>query len=140
MTVTSFRIIRKGEQAMILCYIILIVGVVMAIVGGIVAYMQRHEYYGITGPILLMLGCVCVLIAGTVLICCTVEANQELHAFVSNKEYIENYEPTSEYDAAAILSKKIELNQWLYAKQYVKEYRPICSFFGDEILELTPIK
>lgn len=125
---------------MILCWIILIVGVLMAIVGGIVAYIQRHEYYGMTGPILLILGCIFVFIAGTLLICLTVEANQELHAFISQKEYIENYEPTSEYDAAAILSKKIELNEWLYEQQYVRAHRPICSFYGAEILELEPIK
>jgi TonB-dependent SusC/RagA subfamily outer membrane receptor len=57
-----------------------------------------------------------------------------------SKEYIENYESTSEYDTAAIASKKIELNQWLYEAQYTKEYYPICSFYSDEILELEPIK
>ena len=125
---------------MILCWIILIVGVVMAIVGGIVAYIQRDDFYGITGPILILIGLILVVIGGVVLICCTIEADQELHAFISQKEYIENYEPTSEYDAAAILSKKIELNDWLYEAQYVKSNRPICSFHGAEILELTPIK
>lgn len=125
---------------MILCLIILIAAVLAAIAGGITAYIQRHEYYGMTGPILLILGCICILIAGTLLICCTIEANRELDAFTSQKEYIESYEPTSEYDAAAILSKKIELNQWLYEKQYVRANRPICSFYGAEILELEPIK
>jgi energy-coupling factor transporter transmembrane protein EcfT len=125
---------------MILCWIILIIGVVTAIIGGIVAYIQRHEYYGITGPMLILIGLIFVVIGGVVLICCTIEANQELHAFISQKEYIEDYEPTSEYDAAAILNKKIELNDWLYEAQYVRENRPICSFYGDEILELTPIK
>lgn len=125
---------------MILCWIILSVGVVTAIVGGIIAYIRRHEYYGITGPMLILIGLILVVIGGVVLICCTIDANQELHAFISQKEYIESYEPTSEYDAAAILSKKIELNEWLYEKQYVKMNRPICSFHGAEILELTPIK
>ena len=129
---------------MILCWIILIVGVVAAIVGGIAAYITRMKFHSviqnIVAPILVILGCVCVFIAGTVLICCTVEANQEFNAFVCQKEYIESYEPTSEYDTVAIIHKKIELNQWLYEKQYVKERRPICSFYGDEILELEPIK
>ena len=124
---------------MILCWIILIVGVIAATVGGIIAYIQRHGY-GMTGPMLLITGLILVFIVGTLLICCTIEANQELNAFISQKEYIENYEPTSEYDTAAILSKKIELNEWLYQKQYVKRNRPICSFFGYEILELEPIK
>ena len=125
---------------MILCWIIVIVGAIAAIVGGIIAYIQRHDYCGVIGPVSLILGCICVLISMTLLICCTIEANQELNAFVSQKEYIENYEPTSEYDSAAILSKKIELNEWLYEKQYVRANRPICSFYGDEILKLTPIK
>ena len=125
---------------MILCWIILSVGVVTAIVGGIIAYIRRHEYYGITGPMLILIGLILVVIGGVVLICCTIEADQEINTFISQKEYIESYEPTSEYDAASILSKKIELNEWLYEKQYTKEHYPICSFYGDEILELTPIK
>lgn len=125
---------------MILCWIILIIGVLIAIIGGIVAYIQRYEYSNMTGPMLILIGLILVTIGGVTLICCTIEANQELHAFISQKEYIENYEPTSEYDSAAILNKKIELNEWLYEKQYVKEHRPICSFYNDKILQLEPIK
>lgn len=124
---------------MILCWIILIVGVIAAIVGGIVAYIQRHELYSTAGLLILM-GFILVFIGGVTLACCTIEANQELNAFICQKEYIEDYEPTSEYDTAAILNKKLELNEWLYEKQYVKEHRPICSFYSDEILELEPIK
>ena len=124
---------------MILCWIILIVGVIAAIVGGIVAYIQRYELYSTAGLLILM-GIILVFIGGVTLTCCTIEANQELNTFICQKEYIEDYEPTSEYDTAAILSKKLELNEWLYEKQYVKERRPICSFYGDEILEIEPIK
>ena len=125
---------------MILCWIILIIIVLMGIAGGIVAYIQRDDYCGVAGPVLLILGCVCALVVGILLIILPIEANQELHSLISQKEYIESYEPTSEYDAAAILSKKIELNEWLYEQQYVRAYRPICSFYGAEILELEPIK
>ena len=124
---------------MILCWIILIVGAVMAIVGGIIAYINRGGW-NMVGPMLILLGAILMVISGTLLICLTVEANQEFNAFISQKEYIENYEPISEYDAAAILTKKIELNEWLYEAQYTKEHYPICSFYGDEILELEPIK
>jgi hypothetical protein len=70
----------------------------------------------------------------------SIQAKAELNAFRAHKEYVENYEMTSEYDTAAIITKKIELNEWLYKVQYTKEHYPICSFFGDEILELEPIK
>lgn len=130
---------------MILCRIILIVGAVMAIAGGVILFVMRNVLHwspvkDVITPILIMLGSVAMLIAGLLLIILPIEANQELNAFICQKEYIEDYEPTSEYDAAAILSKKIELNEWLYEKQYVRENRPICSFYGDEILKLEPIK
>ena len=69
-----------------------------------------------------------------------IDASRSLSNFLSQKEYIENYEMTSDYDAAAIVSKKVELNEWLYSVQYTKEHLPICSFYGDEILQIEPIK
>ena len=128
---------------MILCWIILIVGAVMATFGGIGAYIIRYRWADVWDWVVgfsLILGVCALLVSSLLLIILPIEANQKLHTFVSQKEYIENYEPTSEYDSAAILNKKIELNEWLYEKQYVKKHRPICSFYGDEILELEPIK
>lgn len=67
-------------------------------------------------------------------------AASALNAFTQQKAYIENYVPISEYDSAAILSKKIELNEWLYDAQYTKNNHPLMSFYGDEILALEPIQ
>jgi hypothetical protein len=74
------------------------------------------------------------------MICAPIDNQKQLNTFIVQKEYIESYEPTSEYDTAAIINKKIELYQWLYDVQYTKEHYPICSFYGDEILDLEPIK
>lgn len=130
---------------MILCLIILGVGAVMAVTGGVILFAMRNVFHwsnikDVLAPISIILGSVAIFVAGLLLIILPITANQELNAFICQKEYIESYELTSEYDAAAILSKKIELNEWLYEQQYVKRNRSICSFYGDEILELEPIK
>lgn len=126
---------------MILCWIILIISIAIAVPGIIVLYKNRDSW---DIPLWLIMstafGSVTILIISVILIVAPIESKAELNIFISQKEYIENYEPTSEYDAIAILSKKIELNQWLYEAKYIKENYPICSFYGDEILELEPIK
>lgn len=129
---------------MILCLIILIVGVI-ALAVGIFAKckLQKSWYYTIWDyviPICVMCGIILVLISTVLLIVLPIEYNKELAIFISQKEYIENYEPTSEYDSAAITSKKVELNEWLYSAQHTKKHYPICSFYSDEILKIEPIK
>lgn len=129
---------------MILCLIILIIGVITLAVGIVATcivqkgYCYSKWYY--ISPICMMLGIVFTLITATLLIVIPIANNKELSNFLNQKEYIESYEPTSEYDTAAIINKKIELNEWLYSVQYTKEHYPICSFFGDEILDIEPIK
>ena len=126
---------------MILCLIILFIGVALLIPGAIVCYKTRNSW---DTPLLVMLatvaGFVAIFIVSILLIIMPMQSKTEFSMFVAQKEYIENYEPTSEYDTAAIATKKIELNEWLYSAQYTKEHYPICSFYGDEILELEPIK
>ena len=126
---------------MILCFIILIIGVALAVPGVIVLYKTRNSW---DLPMLAVLstafGLVAILVTSVMLIVVPMESKTELNMFISQKEYIENYEPTSEYDTAAIATKKMELNAWLYEAKYIKENYPICSFYGNEILELGPIK
>ena len=126
---------------MILCLIILIAGIDLLVPGAIVLYKTRNDWNVPNLAIFATaIGSVSIVIATILLLLSPIKSRKELNMFVAQKEYIENYELTSEYDTAAIISKKIELNQWLYEKQYTKEHYPICSFYGDEILELTPIK
>jgi hypothetical protein len=113
----------------------------MLVPGGIVLYKKRNS---LDVPILSMfaviIGTAAIFITILLMICVPIDNQKQLNTFIVQKEYIENYEPTSEYDTAAIINKKIELNQWLYDVQYTKEHYPICSFYGDEILDLEPIK
>lgn len=129
---------------MILCLIILIIGVITLAVGIVATCIVRKSHcysdWDYVSPICMMLGIVFTLIAATLLIVIPVANNKDLANFLNQKEYIESYESTSEYDTAAIANKKIELNEWLYSVQHTKEHHPICSFFGDEILDIEPIQ
>lgn len=124
---------------MILCLSMLFIGVVSLVLGLIFVCKDNLD-----APMWAMFatvaGVVLIFIAAVLLVLCPLESQKDLNVFVAQKEYIENYNATSEYDTVAITNKKIELNEWLYKVQYTKTYHPICSFYGDEILELEPIK
>lgn len=126
---------------MILCLIILIAGIAMLVPGGIVLYKKRNSWdVPILSMFAVLIGTAAIVVTILLMILIPIDNQRQLNTFLAQKEYIENYEPTSEYDTAAIINKKIELNQWLYDVQYTKEHYPICSFYGDEILDLEPIK
>lgn len=126
---------------MILCLIILIVGIAMLVPGGIVLYKKRNSWdVPILSMFAVIIGTAAIVVTILLMIIIPIDNQRQLNTFLTQKEYIENYEPTSEYDTVAIINKKIELNQWLYDVQYTKEHYPICSFYGDEILDLEPIK
>lgn len=126
---------------MILCIMILIAGIILLVQGVIALYKTRNTFdFSILGIFAFATGLVTIIVATVLLFVIPIESQKELNIFITQKEYIENYEPTSEYDAAGIANKKIELNEWLYGVQYTKEHYPICSFYGDDILELEPIK
>lgn len=124
---------------MILCLIIFIAGIIALVAGGIAIFICGWDCPA-WAMFATIVGVCCVLVTVILLIVCPIQAKTEINVFRAHKEYVENYELTSEYDTAAIATKKIELNEWLYKNQYTKEHYPICSFFGDEILELEPIK
>ena len=129
---------------MILFLIIFSIGILALVVGAFAAHKAKHTYstYVLDNITITctVFGVFLTLIAGTILIVLPIDASRSLSNFLSQKEYVENYEMTSDYDAAAIVSKKVELNEWLYSEQYTKEHLPICSFYGDEILQIEPIK
>lgn len=129
---------------MILNLIILITSVLVIIAGAIIMHKTSDrwdlDWLNNFSLALLLIGIFAFFISGLLLIIVPISCQQELDLFLNQKEYIANYNSTTEYDIAAIANKKIELNEWLYRVQYTKEHYPICSFFGDEILELEPIK
>lgn len=70
----------------------------------------------------------------------TIKLNVEAELYIQQKEYIESYEPEDEAEKTALMSKKLELNTWLYNVCKVLEYnenwvRPVDVIFTLEEIE-----
>jgi uncharacterized membrane protein len=63
-----------------------------------------------------------------------------INSFEQQKEYIENHEPVNDIEDAALTTKKVELNEWLYGAQYSKKNYGIFTLLPDEILKMKPIE
>ena len=78
--------------------------------------------------------CVCVFAIGKL------QTPQEINAFTKQKTYIEMHEAKNAVEDAALTSKKIELNEWLYDAQCSKSRFGSWSFYPDSIFDLEPIE
>lgn len=65
---------------------------------------------------------------------------KEISVFEQQKAYIETHIPKNDIEDAAITSKKVELNEWLYKAQFSKKNLGGWSMYSDKVLELEPIE
>lgn len=65
---------------------------------------------------------------------------QSINNFAKQKSYIEMHEAKNAVEDAALTSKKIELNEWLYDAQCSKSRFGGWSFYPDSIFDLEPIE
>lgn len=65
---------------------------------------------------------------------------KEISVFEQQKAYIETHIPKNDIEEAAITSKKVELNGWLYEAQFSKKIFGGWSMYSDKVLELEPIE
>lgn len=65
---------------------------------------------------------------------------KEIRVFEQQKAYIETHIPKNDIEDAAITSKKVELNEWLYKAQFNKKNLGGWSMYSDKVLELEPIE
>ena len=65
---------------------------------------------------------------------------KEISVFEQQKAYIETHIPKNDIEEAAITSKKVELNGWLYEAQFSKKIFGGWSTYSDKVLELEPIE
>lgn len=68
-----------------------------------------------------------------------IDTNIEINNFKQQAIYLETYVPEDNIENAALTSKKIELNTWLFEAQYRKSTYKGLSIYPKEILELKPI-
>lgn len=88
---------------------------------------------GLVGIFALVLSLVVILVG-------VLQTPQSINNFTKQKTYIEMHEAKNAVEDAALTSKKIELNEWLYDAQCSKSRFGGWSFYPDSIFDLEPIQ
>lgn len=70
----------------------------------------------------------------------TISREQQVSVYKQQYTYILYHKPVDNIENAALTNKKIELNDWLYEAQYMKDTYGFLSFYPSEVLELKPIQ
>lgn len=87
-----------------------------------------------------MVGIIIVMLSILVILFGALRVPQSINNFTKQKAYIETHEAKSPVEDAALTSKKIELNEWLYDAQCSKSRFGSWSFYPDSIFEWEPIE
>lgn len=80
------------------------------------------------------------VVCSVTLLVSAVHARTEEALFAEQKKYIESHVAQTEIEDAALTSKKIELNAWLFNAQYKKSHYRGWSLYSAEILDWEPIQ
>lgn len=118
--------------------IVLVVSVIIFILS-LVGLWRLDEYC----EFFLALICISVLVAiSSVMIyfCGTLDTQKNITKFEKQKQYIESHTATNAIEDAAMTSKKIELNEWLYSAQWSREHFGNWSLVPEYVMELEAIK
>ena len=114
----------------------IILGVALAAISIVSFVLECREFYGWT----LFVG---LIAAAVILICCPVvrvSNNSECGVFAQQKDYIESHVAENDVEDAALTTKKIELNYWLFKAQYSKARYGSWSLYPDTVMDLEPIE
>nr|UVX52221.1 MAG: hypothetical protein [Bacteriophage sp.] len=87
-----------------------------------------------------MVGIIIVMLSILVILFGVLNVPRSINNFTKQKAYIETHEVKNAVEDAALTSKKIELNEWLYDAQCSKSRFGSWSFYPESIFELEPIE
>lgn len=118
---------------------------VIVIVVGIIGICVSHWLEGKIDFFLCLLAVeaisiIAIVTAVVVILVGVLETPQSINNFNRQKAYIEMHEAENAVEDAALTSKKIELNEWLYDAQCSKSRFGSWSFSPESIFELEPIE
>lgn len=117
---------------------------IIVIVVGIIIICDSHwlwsEKYFDLDMFAEIIAIIAVVTAGVVILVGVLETPQSINNFNRQKAYIEMHEAKNAVEDAALTSKKIELNEWLYDAQCSKSRFGSWSFYPDSIFDLEPIE
>mgnify|MGYP000002428782 FL=1 len=118
---------------------------IIVIVAGIIGIFVSHWLEGKIDFSLCLLAVevisiISIVTAVVVILVGVLETPQSINNFNRQKAYIEMHEAKNAVEDAALTSKKIELNEWLYDAQCSKSRFGGWSFYPDSIFDLEPIE
>lgn len=116
----------------------MILGVALAAISTVSFVLECREFYGWT----LFVGLIAAVAASVILISCPivrVSNKSECGVFAQQKAYIESHVVENAIEDAALTTKKIELNDWLFKAQYSKSRFGSWSLYPDTVMGLEPI-
>lgn len=116
---------------MILCVVLVVICVVAFV-------LECRELYGWT----LAVGVVSAIAAAVILLWCPlarISNNSDCSVFAQQKAYIESHIAENAVEDAALTTKKIEMNDWLFEAQYSKARYGSWSLYPDAVMDLEPI-
>lgn len=118
---------------------------VIVIVVGIIGICISHWLDGKIDFLLCLLAVdaisiIAIVTAVVVILVGVLETPQSINNFNRQKAYIEMHEAKNAVEDAALTSKKIELNEWLYDAQCRKSRFGSWSVYPESIFELEPIE
>lgn len=90
----------------------------------------------VVAPVVAIAG-ICILIICPLM---RMSDNREIDEYIRQKAYIETHTAVNAVEDAALTSKKIELNGWLYKAQSDKTRHGAWSLYPDAVMELEPIE
>lgn len=117
---------------MILGAVLLAAGVAMRVAAG-----KRWDSWMQTAYIFPIIVALCIFLFCPIIRVCE---NAKIDSYIRQKAYIESHIAENAIEDAALTSKKIELNDWLFEAQSSKKRLGNWSLYPDTVMELTPIE
>lgn len=118
----------------IMCVISVII-FVLSWIGFRLSYQYDAFFYTV-----LFISCIIAIFSGAIYLCGSIDAQKKIAQFEQQKQYIESHTATNAIEDAALTSKKIELNEWLYSVKWDREKLGNWSLVPDHVMELEAIK
>ena len=119
----------------------IILWTVLFFVGVLLIWIGPDEYDGeflqMSGLLLSFISIIALIV---VLAIGLIDNPQEINNYKQQSAYIETHTPENAIEDAALTTKKIELNDWLFNVQFNKQRFGIFSLYTDEVLDLQPIQ
>jgi len=120
-------------------YVLIAICVVLTIIGIIMSCKSDNYDINLLGNLIAASFGIVLVILLIIIPIANISSKQSIEIFKQQKQYIESHVAKNDIEDAAITTKKIELNEWLYNAQYAKKNYSIFVFYGDEVLKLEVI-